>query len=167
MQQPVYKNPNVPDTDDVYRTNIVLWAGMLISQLLFLVVVFFSKRELFGLITGEGSIGESSFYLKLLSTINPMLIVLAVVGLITFILSFVLKARLIQLAIDNKQTGLVQTAQILAYALCEATALFGLIAAFAFDSPLFLAWFAVGILGLLLHFPRRGNFAAASFTGIN
>lgn len=162
--QPIYKNPNVPDSSQIYRTNLVLWAAMLFSQLMFLVLVFFTRRELFNFVTGEsaGSFGADS-----LSTVNPILIVLALIGLATFALSFILKTRLLKLAIDNKQIGLVQTAQILAYALCEATTLFGLIVAFAFNSPLSFVWFAVGILGLILHFPRQRNFDQASFTGIN
>ena len=86
--------------------------------------------------------------------------------MITFALSFVIKMRTLKYAIDNKSVELVQTGQIVAYALSEAVSLFGLLAGFAAGSQFFFLFFAVGIVGMLLHFPRRENFHAAAFTGI-
>lgn len=166
MQRPIYKNPNAPDADQIYRTNRIVWAAMLFSQMMFLVLVFFARPRLFSFsASGTGEAGGLSS--NFVTAGSPILIFLAVIALITFTLSFVLKTRMLKLAIDNKQIELAQSAQIVAYALCEVTTLFGLIAAFAFNSGLFFAWFALGIFGLLLHFPRRRNFEAASFTGIN
>ena len=164
MQQPIYKNPNVPDTNQIYRTSILVWAAMLFSQLMFLVVVLLARPKIFNFGTRTSGDGSNQ---DLLLALNPVMIILGVLGLATVAVSFVLKSRMLKLAIDNKQIGLVPTAQILAYALCEATTLFGLFIALAFNSPLFFAWFAVGVTGILLHFPRRNDFAAASFTGIN
>jgi hypothetical protein len=87
-------------------------------------------------------------------------------GLITFVLSFVIRTRLLKYAIDNKDIKLVQSAQIVAYALCEVTSLLGLIAAFAFEYKYFFVWIIAGISGILLHLPRKNDFAAASFKGI-
>lgn len=155
--QPIYTNPKVPTVEQVYRTNIILWAAMLASQLMLLVVLYFAKPELFKLSSTAG----------FSTAINPIVFILAFLGLVTFALSFVLKARFLKLAIENRTVGLIQTGQILAYALCEATSLFGLVAAFAFSFSLFFVWFVAGIIGILLHFPRRDSFQAAAFTGIN
>jgi hypothetical protein len=46
--QPVYQNPDVPSTESVYRTNVILWAAMLMSQFLFLIVLYFVKPQVFG-----------------------------------------------------------------------------------------------------------------------
>ncbi len=157
--QPVYQNPNQPTPEALYRTNTIIWAAMLVSQFMLLVVLFFAKRELFSFNFSN----ENPAYAFGLSS---LVIVLAVLGLITFALSFVIKMRTLKYAIDNKSVELVQTGQIVAYALSEAVSLFGLLAAFAAGSQFFFLFFAVGIVGMLLHFPRRENFHAAAFTGI-
>lgn len=155
--QPIYTNPKVPTLEQAYRANIIIWAAILMSQIMFVVLLYFAKPELFrlDLVTNPAA------------AINPVIYILAFLGLTTFALSFVLKARFLKLAIENRAVGLLQTGQILAYALCEATSLFGLVTAFAFNFSLFFVWLIVGVIGVLLHFPRRDSFQAAAFTGIN
>lgn len=160
--QPVYQNPDLPTTESVYRTNTVIWSSMFLSQLVFLLVLYFIKPQVFGLGVGE----NSGFDKTGSNSLNPMIIILAVLGLSAFVLSFAIKARLMKFATQNSNLNLVNSAQIIAYALCEAISLFGLLAALAFDSHYFWVWFVVGILALALHFPRRGSFQAAAFKGI-
>jgi len=137
-----------------YQTMIVLWAALLVSQFLFLVVVFFAKPELMKFnFTEPLSGGENSI---------PV-IALAALGVVTFLESFIMEKKLLRQAFDNQNTGLVQTALIYGCALCEATSLCGLVAAFAFNYQYFFLWIALGIFGILLHFPRRSNLLAASF----
>lgn len=154
--QPIYQNPNQPTTAGVYRTSLILWAAMLFAQFLLLVVLYFAKPEVFNFGANGNESNEFGF----------ILIGLAIIGLLAFAVSFVVKARVLAYAIENHALPLVQNAHIVAWALCEAISLFGLLAAFAFDSRFFFLWFAVGILGMLLHFPRRAQFEAAAFTGI-
>ena len=52
---------------------------------------------------------------------------------------------------------------IIALALCEASSLIGLTLAFAFDYQYFFIWFALGILGVLLHLPRQNDLLAADY----
>lgn len=145
--QTVYQNPNQPTTEAVYRTNIILWAAMLFSQFTFLILLFFIKREMFSFNSSEsaGVAGGNpgNFY-----GLSPLVMILAVLGLIALALSFVIKARMLKFAIDNKSVELVQQGQIVAYALCEAVSLFGLVAAFAANSRFFFLFFAVGIVGM-------------------
>jgi hypothetical protein len=78
-------------------------------------------------------------------------------------MSFVFKSKLLKEAVDKQSTAQVQTALIIALAFCEATALFGFVLAFAFNYQYFFLWFALGILGFLLHFPKRDQLVAASY----
>lgn len=156
MQQPVYQNPKIPSIEQVYRTNLILWAAMLMAQIMLLVMLFFTKKELFNFNVFAEPV-----------TVKPIIGIFAVLGMLTFALSFILKNRFLRLAVKNQTIGMAQTGQILAYALCEGTSLLGVAVAFAFGFPYFFLWFVVGILGILIHFPRRDNFIAAGFKGIN
>lgn len=142
-----------PKIDEQNRTMTVLWFALLNSQFMFLVVLFFSKREILSLDFSEPLLGENS----------AMITAFAILGVSTFLLSFVLRGKFIRQAIDQQKPKLVQTALIIGCALCEATTLFGLVLAFAFDYKYFFLWFALGILGTLLHYPRSENVAAASY----
>ncbi len=137
-----------------YKTLTMIWAALLSSQFLFLVVLYFAKPEVFRFDFSKPLLdGENSF----------IIIAFALVGVSTFLMSFVMKSKFIKQAIDGQNVGLIQTAMIIGCALCEATTLFGLILAFAFSYQYFFLWFALGILGIILHFPRRENLVAASF----
>lgn len=164
MQQPVYQNPNSPNPEQTYRISLILWVAMIISQLLFLLLLYFGKPELFKFSFGDGAFAGFHPDINLVSIIVG---VLGVMALAAFTLSFVLKARFLRLAIKNKNLDFVQNGLVVAFALCEAVSLFGFLTAFAFDFRYFFLWFVLGILGLLLHFPRRDSFQAAAFTGIN
>ncbi|MGI8467637.1 MAG: hypothetical protein ACR2N3_04220 [Pyrinomonadaceae bacterium] len=146
--------PTNPNIEQSYRTITVIWLGLLVSQFMFLIVLFFTRREIFSF----------DFTKPLLNNENSMLvIVLAATGILTFLMSFVLRAKFIKQAIDLQKTALVQTAMVIGCALCEATTLFGLVLAFAFGYQYFFLWFALGILGIILHFPKRENLIAASY----
>ncbi len=145
------------NVEQLYRVMAIIWLALLVSQFLFLVVLFFARREIFNFNFSKSPLGE-----------NPvMVIALAVLGVSTFLLSFVLRRKFVNQAINEQKTELVQTAMIIGCALCEATTLFGLVLAFALTYQYFFLWFALGILGTILHFPRRENLIAASFKKID
>ena len=146
-----------PNVEEQYRMLTIIWLALLISQLLFTVVIFFAKPEVF----------RFDFSKPLLSESPAMVAALAVLGVSTFLLSFVLRRKFVNQAINEQKTELVQTAMIIGCALCEATTLFGLVLAFALTYQYFFLWFALGILGTILHFPRRENLIAASFKKID
>lgn len=149
MQQ-TNQNRNV---EQFYRTLVIIWFALLNSQILFLVVLYFANPKIFGFDFSKSPLGENSL----------MIIILAVLGIFTFLLSFVLRKKFVQQAIGEQKIELVQTAMIIGCALCEATTLFGLVLAFAQNYQYFFLWFALGILGVILHFPRRDNLIAASY----
>lgn len=66
-------------------------------------------------------------------------------------------------AIQTGSIALVQTAVIIGCAMCELVSLFGIFIAFVFDFQFFFVFSALGIVGTLVHFPRRSDVHAAGF----
>lgn len=140
--------------ENQYKTLSILWFALLASQFMFLVVIFFVKPEAFNFDFKQPiSGGESSV----------IVIALAGLGVMLFFMSFVFKFKFLKQSVDEQNPALVQTATIVACALCEAATLFGLVLAFAFAYQYFFLWFVLGILGIILHFPKRENLIAASY----
>jgi hypothetical protein len=144
------QNSNVEQN---YKTLLVIWAALLFSQIMLLVVVFFAKPEVFRFDFTKPLLGENAV----------LIIAFAFVAVANLALSFVMKKRAFQQAVEKQQIAYVQTGLILAYAFCEATSLLGMVLAFAFSYQYFFAWFALGILGIILHFPRRDDVVAAGY----
>ena len=147
-----------PNIEAQYKTLLILWAALLMSQLMFLVLIFFTRPKLFQFdftrsILGEGP-GDSG-------STPAMIIGFGVAAVTAVLFSFAFRRRLNERAIAAQDTALVQTGLIIALALCEASSLFGLALAFAFDYQYFFLWFALGILGVVLHFPKRDELHAA------
>lgn len=143
-------NTNIGAT---YKTLTILWFALLMSQFIFLVVIFFAKPEAYQFDSSKLFGGESFILLP----------ILAIAGIICFAMSFIFRSKFINQAINEQNPGLVQTGLILGCALSEAVSLFGLVIAFTTGSSLFLLWFALGILGIILSFPKRENLIAASY----
>jgi F0F1-type ATP synthase membrane subunit c/vacuolar-type H+-ATPase subunit K len=140
-----------------YRMLTIIWAAFLMSQFMLLVVIYLAKPEIFHFDFAKPLLGgENSF----------LIMALAFAGISTFLMSFVLKSKFIKQAIDTQNAGMVQMAMIIGCALCESTMLFGLALAFACGYQYFFLWFALGILGIILHFPRRANLIAASYKNV-
>jgi len=98
-----------------------------------------------------------------------LLLVLGLMGVMTFGLSFVVRAKLLSQSVVQNRPDLATTAYVLAFALCESCALFGLVAYFVTGRGESLYFFIPAAVGLLLHFPRREHFtdpppAGAGFT---
>ena len=136
-----------------YRTLAIIWFALLFSQVMFLVVTFLSKPELFKFDASKPVLAENA----------EIVIAFAFLALTNFALSFVMKKRSFEQAIAEQKIAYVQTGLILACAFCEAISLLGIVLAFAFSYQYFFVWFAVGMLGIILHFPRRDAVIAASY----
>jgi hypothetical protein len=136
-----------------YQTLVILWAALLMSQILFLVMLFVLKWELFSFDLSQPITGQSA----------SMILGFAVAAITCFLFSFAFKKRFFERAVEQQNPALVQTGLIIACALCEASSLLGLALAFAFDYQYFFLWFALGILGILLHFPRQDSLLAAGY----
>ena len=139
--------------EQAHTTLMIVWFALVMSQLLFLVILYFIKPGLFRFDLTQPLLGENAVVVGALAAI-------AIVNLVT---SFTLRKRYIGQAIATGSIAMVQSALIVGCALCESISLFGLLLGFAFDYPYFFAFSIVGIVGTLLHFPRRGDIHAASF----
>jgi len=136
-----------------YQTLLVLWFALTVSQCLFVVLVFFTRPQLFRLDTSKPLLGS-----------QPILVIaLGAASLAALAASFVMEKRLLDQSVTQQNVGLVQQALIMSCALCEAISMFGLFLAFTADYSYFFLFSGLGILGAILHFPTRKNLLAASY----
>lgn len=136
-----------------YKTLALIWFALLASQIMFLVIIFFAKPEVFRFDFSKPVLGDNA----------AIILAFAFLAITNFALSFIMKKRSYQQAVEKQQISYVQTGLILACAFCEAISLLGMVLAFAFAYQYFFLWFALGILGIILHFPRRADVVAASY----
>lgn len=138
-----------------YETLVIIWGALLTSQLLFLVLVYMIKPELFTFDLSQPFFGK-----------HPVVVVLfAVAAVAVFILSFVLRNQHMRRAVVDQDASCVQTGLVLGCALSEISSFLGVVLAFVFDYYYFFFWIALGIVGVLCHFPRRNNLLAAGYKG--
>lgn len=153
-----------PSIEAQYKTLLVVWAALVMSQSMFIVLVVFTRPQLIQFdftqpILGSGT-GDSG--------ITPAMIVAFALAAVTCVVfSFAFRRRLSERGIAEQNTAHIQTGLIIALALCEVSSLFGLALAIAFDYQYFFLWFILGILGMVLHFPKRDDLHAASFKARN
>ena len=146
-------NEPKPNLVAQYQSLVIIWAAILMSQIMFLVVLFVTKKELFEFRFDQPVTGQS----------GSMILGFAVVALTCVGFSFAFKRRFFERAVEQQEPNLIQTGTIIALALCEASSLIGLCLAFAFDYQYFFAWFILGIAGILFHFPRQNDLLAAGY----
>lgn len=136
-----------------YETLVVLWLALIVSQVLFFALVWFLRPEIFRYETPPPFFGSM-----------PLVILVFGASAIAFLLlSFVLSRQHMARAVRDQDAGCVQTGLVLGCVLSEIPSVLGLVLAFAFDYPYFYLWIALGTLGMLLHFPRKGNLDAATY----
>lgn len=127
------------------RTVRILWLVLLVNVGLFYLLTNFADRP-------ENLQPNSTLSLALLAA-----------GVSTTLVSFLIKNRLINQAIEQRQLERVQQGYIVAWAMCEVAALLGLLDFFLTNDSYFYVLFIIGALGELLQFPRREHFENASF----
>ena len=126
-----------------HKVFLILWFALFVSVMLLLVLV---------LVTGSKG------------TPNPTLsYALLGVGLMTVVVSFLLKQQLVNKAINNHDIAALQSAHIVSLALCESAALFGVVDRFVTASQTSWFLFAISGLGILLHFPKKDHIRAVSY----
>jgi hypothetical protein len=141
------------NTEQSYKLLTMIWLALLFSQVMFLVVIFFAKPEVFRFDFTKPLLGENAV----------IVIAFAALAITNFALSFIMKKRSFEQAVAEQKIAYVQTGLILACAFCEAISLLGIILAFAFSYQYFFVWLALGIIGILLHFPRRDDVISANY----
>ncbi len=139
--------------EQLYKAILTIWAALLMSQCLFVALVLFVKPNLLKFDLTKPLLGDN----------GAIVLAFAAVSLLLVALSFVLKKRLLDQAVNEQKPALVQSALVVACALAEAVSLLGLATAFVFDYQYFFLFSAVGIGTALLHFPKRSDIHVASF----
>ena len=89
-------------------------------------------------------------------------LILLIVGILTMLISFPVKNRLLTYAAERERTQLVQQVYTVALALAEFSALLGMLDYFATAHRHYYVLFIVALIGQLLHFPRREHIVNAS-----
>ena len=125
-----------------YRVFLILWIGIFMSVVLFLVLA---------LVVASTGVANPTLSYSLLG-----------IALIVVIVSVLLKQRLVNQAIEKRDVQSLQSAYIVGMALCEAAALFGLLDHFVTGSN--ICWFAFlfAVTGMLLHFPKKDHLRAVA-----
>ena len=135
--------------DKRYQTLVVLWFALLMS-----IGMYF----LFSLFV-PASAGNSPR--------NPprslLLVGLTALGSLLVILSFAVKRKLLERSVEKQDVSLVQKALVIACAMCEVSALLGLLEHFVIGNREYYLLFLVAAAGTALHFPRRLQLEAASY----
>jgi F0F1-type ATP synthase membrane subunit c/vacuolar-type H+-ATPase subunit K len=152
--QPANKPGVEPETiDQIQQRLTVMWGALLMSQSFFLLVLYFGKRELF-VLDLSAPVGGS----------NPVLVaMLAVLAMTSFTLSFILRKRMVFQAEAEQDPSLVQTGLVIGCAFCESISILGFLLAFLIDYRYFFVWFALGLVGIILHFPRKNDLLRATY----
>ena len=95
---------------------------------------------------------------------NPSLsLTLICVAMVMVLVAFVIKSKLLSKALEQQNTGMVQQAYVLTWAINEVAALLGLMDFFLTNDRYYFVLLIIAALGLLLHFPRREHVVNAAF----
>lgn len=146
MQQPTGRRGRGAGFEVRLRTLRILWAAFLATIGLYVLVMRFTAGSRDAAEEGAG---------------NPTLLAaFAALALASVAASFVLKRVFYARAAERGEPAQFQTGFIIALALCESAALFGMVGLFVTLNRYAYALLALGALGQLLHFPRRDQLAA-------
>ena len=144
--------PNA-NAEQSYKTLLIIWVALLISQLMFVVLIWFTKPELFKFDFSQPLLGDNALIVGLF----------AMLSISDIAIGLVLRKKTLERSVAEQSIPLVQTAMIIGCALSEAISLFGVMLAFAFNYQYFFLFSILGVIGILLHFPRREELHAASY----
>lgn len=141
------------DLNKRYLTMIVFWFALLMS-----IVMYF----VFTLLVTPNINNDLDNSLRSL-----LIFGLTALGTFLVVMSFAVKSKLLKRSVERQDINLVQKALVFAGAVCEASALLGLIEFFIVGNreSYWLLVLAAG--GIALHFPRRSQLEAASYQSRN
>lgn len=141
------------DLNKRYQTMLVLWFALLMSVVMYFVFLLVATPPLNSDPRTQGQ--------------SVMIVVVAMTGAIMVALSFPVKKRFLESSVDKQDVGLVQKGLIMACAMCEVSALLGLVQRLVLGYPGYYLMFIFAAIGIVLHFPRRSHLEAANFKSGN
>ena len=119
------------------RGLLIIWGAQLLT-----IAIFFSLTYVIG--RGLGSSGN-----------HALAWALGAVGFMTFLASFLAKSKLLARAVAERRLDVGTSAYIVAFALCEMTAILGFVAYIITGLSYALHSFIIAAGGMLLHFPKQ------------
>lgn len=135
--------------DKRYQTLIVLWFALLMS-----VGLYFALA----LLVAPAAVSERSN-----PTRSLWIVALTALGTVLVIFSFAVKQKLLERSVEQQDVSLVQKALVIACAMCEASALLGLLERFLVGNREYYWLFSLAAAGIVFHFPRRNQLESASY----
>lgn len=93
----------------------------------------------------------------------PLTATITALGAVLVLLSFVVKRKLLERSVQQQRVELVQQALVFACAICEVSALLGVLERFLIDGHAYYLLFLISAMGVALHFPRREQLLSATY----
>lgn len=140
------------DLNKRYQSMLILWFALLLS-----IVMYFVFLQLAAPAIANGEQPPNS----------RLTLAITALGAVFVLLSFVVKRNLLARSVEKQDVSLVQKALVVACALCEVSALLGLLERFVFGNREYYLLFILAVAGDLFHFPRRSQLEAASYKNTN
>ena len=90
-------------------------------------------------------------------------VVLSGMGTLLVVVSLAIKQRFLNQSVEKQDPMILQKGFIVAIAMCESSALFGLVDLLATGNRYYFVMLIIAAIGIVLHFPRRDHLLAASY----
>jgi len=139
--------------DKRYQTLVVLWFALLMS-----IGMYF----LFSVLVAPSVINDPGN-----SSRSLLIVTLTALGTFLVIASFAVKRKLLERSVEKQDVSLVQKSLVIACAMCEVSALLGLLEHFIIGNREYYLLFLLAAAGTAAHFPRRNQLEAASYKSRN
>ncbi|MDQ5845511.1 MAG: hypothetical protein M3539_09480 [Acidobacteriota bacterium] len=136
------------DLNKRHQSMVILWFALLMNIGLFFLLAIFAAPE-----RTYATAPQSSLWVFVLTAVGTLLV----------LLSFAVKRKLLERSIDNQDVKLVQIGLVVACAMCELSALLGLLECFVIGNRDFYLLFIIAAVGTAFHFPRRQQLLAATY----
>jgi len=135
--------------DKRYQTLVVLWFALFMTiGVYFLFSVFVSPA-----VSNEPHNPPRSLLIVALTALGTFLV----------IVSFAVKGKLFERSVERQDVSLVQKGLVIACAMCEVSALLGLLEHFVIGNREYYLLFLLAAAGTAFHFPRRTQLEAARY----
>jgi F0F1-type ATP synthase membrane subunit c/vacuolar-type H+-ATPase subunit K len=138
-----------PNIDARYRTMLILWFALFSSIGMYIVVIVVMAPQT----STTSDSPESDLFIIVLTTAGTLLV----------LASFLVKRSMLFRSVEQQRVELVQQALIIACAMCEASAVLGLVERFLFEGREYYLLFLISAIGIALHFPRREQLLSATY----
>ena len=132
-----------------YQTLVILWLGLLMSIGIFFLVSLFAAPEF----RNDPRNPPSSLPIVAFTAVGTFLVVV----------SFVVKRKLLERSVETQDVNLVQKTLVVTCAMCEVSAMLGLLERFTIGNREYYLLFLLAAAGTLFHFPKRSQLEAASY----